>query len=62
MMNEKEIMQFMRDEHNHHRRHAKQLPSQQQLLDKRISRMAQMLIFPGFHFELHGARIRTKTI
>ena len=25
-------------------------------------RMAQMLIFPGFYFELHGARIRTKTI
>ena len=32
----------------------KQFPSQQPLLDKRISRIAQMLIFPGCHFELHG--------
>lgn len=32
-------------EHYNRRRHAKQLPSQQPLLDKRISRIAQMLIF-----------------
>ena len=53
MLNEKEIIQFMRGEHNHHRRHTKQLPLQKPLLDKRISRIAQMLIFRRSHFELH---------
>nr|DAH22719.1 MAG TPA: hypothetical protein [Caudoviricetes sp.] len=29
---------------------------QKPLLDKRISWIAQMLIFPGCHFELYGVR------
>lgn len=34
-------------EHYNRRRHAKQLPSQQPLLDKRISRMVQMFTSPN---------------
>ena len=34
----------------------KQLPLQKPLLDKRISRIAQMLIFRRSHFELHGVK------
>lgn len=35
---------------------AKQLPLQKPMLDKRISRVAQMLIFHRSHFELHGVK------
>ena len=34
----------------------KQLPLQKPLLDKRISRIAQMLIFRRSYFELHGVK------
>nr|DAH78625.1 MAG TPA: hypothetical protein [Caudoviricetes sp.] len=42
-------------------RQSQQLPLQQPLLDKRISRIAQMLIFRGIHFELHGVREQKNT-
>nr|DAI24324.1 MAG TPA: hypothetical protein [Caudoviricetes sp.] len=42
-------------------RQSQQLPLQQPLLDKRISRIAQMLIFRGSHFELHGVREQKNT-